>query len=105
MDITTSTAKADERVTQNLRRMVDDAEQLLKSTAEAGDEHLDAARERLRKEVSQLRVQLSDLEHRAASRLRETAHATDQVVHQHPYSAMGIAALAGVLLGFVLGRR
>lgn len=101
----TAAAAADERVAQNLRRLAEEAEHLLKSTAEAGDEHLVVAREQLRQQVARLRVQLADFEHRAASRLREGAQATDRAVHEHPYSAMGIAALAGVLLGFVLGRR
>ena len=88
METTSSTSRADDRVAQDLRRVVDDAEHLLKSTAHAGDEHLHAARDRLREEVAALRVQLADFEHKAATRLRDTAQ-----------------ALAGALLGLVLGRR
>lgn len=36
---------------------------------------------------------------------REAATHTDEAVHQHPYRAMGIAAAAALLAGFLVARR
>jgi ElaB/YqjD/DUF883 family membrane-anchored ribosome-binding protein len=100
-----STAVQDERVSEHLRALVDEAEALLKATARAGDQKFDATRERLRDEVRQLRMRLAELEGKAAERVKAAAHQTDEAVHAHPYVAMGAAAVAGLLLGFVLSRR
>jgi ElaB/YqjD/DUF883 family membrane-anchored ribosome-binding protein len=95
----------DERVAQHLRRLTDEAEALLKATARAGDEKFDATRERLRDEVQHLRARLGEMEAAAAARVRDAARQTDAAVHAHPYSAMGVAAAAGLLLGFLMARR
>jgi len=105
---TSSTAPVntpDDRVAQHLRRLTDEAEALLKATARAGDEKFDATRERLREEVHHLRARLGDMEAIAAARVRNAARHTDEAVHAHPYSAMGVAAAAGLLLGFLMARR
>jgi ElaB/YqjD/DUF883 family membrane-anchored ribosome-binding protein len=111
MDTTTTTtsnpttATTDDRVSQHLRALTDEAEALLKATARAGDEKYDATRERLRGELAHLRSRMSELEASAAARVKHAAHRTDEVVHAHPYAAIGAAAVSGLLLGFLLSRR
>lgn len=108
MDTTTTTTNptaTDDRVSQHLRTLADEAEALLKASARVGDEKYDAARERLRAEVSHLRTRLSELEAAASGQIKRVAHRTDEVVHAHPYTAIGTAAVAGLLLGLLLGRR
>ena len=95
----------EDRVSQRLRTLADDAEALLKATARAGDEKIEHSRERLRDELHQLRSRLGELEADASARIRNASRQTDEAVREHPYSAMGVAAVAGVLLGFLLGRR
>ena len=95
----------DDRVGQRLRTLAEDAEALLKATARAGDEKVEATRERLRDELHHLRARIGELEADAAERIRRAGRQTDEAVHAHPYTAMGVAAVAGVLLGFLLGRR
>jgi len=108
MDTTTTTAAAEaakERVAAGLRRMVNEADQLLKSAADAGDQQLDQARQQLEHQLRSLRLQLDELEDRAIHRARQAARQADEKVHAHPYGAMGIAAAAGLLLGVLLSRR
>lgn len=100
-----SSTNADDRVAQRLRTLADDAEALLKATARAGDEKFDATRDRLRDELQHLRARLGELEADATERIRRAGRQTDEAVHAHPYTAMGAAAIAGVMLGFLLGRR
>jgi ElaB/YqjD/DUF883 family membrane-anchored ribosome-binding protein len=106
MDSTTTPAKpAEDRVSQHLRTLADEAEALLKSTARAGDEKFDAARERLHGELLHLRTRLADLEATAGANVKRAAHRADETVHAHPYAAMGTAAAVGLLLGVLLSRR
>jgi len=95
----------DDRMSQHLRNMADEAEALLKSTARVGEQKFDAGREQLRDELRHLRARMLDLEASAAASLKSAARRTDAAVHEHPYGAMGIAAAAGLLLGFLIARR
>jgi ElaB/YqjD/DUF883 family membrane-anchored ribosome-binding protein len=106
MDTPTTTATVnDDRMAHHLRTLADEAEALLKATAKAGDERVTETRERLRGEVAHLRERLSDLEAQAGTQLKTAAHRTDEVVHAHPYTAMGAAAAIGLLAGLLIGRR
>jgi len=105
MDTTITPTVTDDRVSHHLRTLADEAEALLKASARAGDEKFDAARERLRAEVGHLRTRLTELEAAASGQIKHAAHRTDEVVHAHPFAAMGTAAVAGLLLGLLLGRR
>jgi ElaB/YqjD/DUF883 family membrane-anchored ribosome-binding protein len=94
-----------DRVAASLRHMVDEADQLLKAAADAGDEKFDQARIRLEHQLRSLRMQLDELEDKAVYRARQAARRADETVHSHPYGAMGVAAAAGLLIGVLLGRR
>jgi ElaB/YqjD/DUF883 family membrane-anchored ribosome-binding protein len=102
---TSEPSAKNEYVSASLRALIDEAQQVLKTTARAGDERLETVRHRLQDEVHLLRTQLDDLEEQTATRLRQAAKSTDHAVHQHPYAAISLAAVAGVLLGVVVGRR
>jgi ElaB/YqjD/DUF883 family membrane-anchored ribosome-binding protein len=102
---TNPAAATDDRMAQHLRTLADEAEALLKDTARAGDEKMAATRQRLRGEVAHLRERLADLESQAGLQLKSAAHRTDEVVHAHPYTAIGAAAAIGLLAGLLIGRR
>lgn len=90
---------------QSLRRMIDEADELLKSAAETGDEAYEAVRDQFAHQVKQMRDQLDDLEQAAVYRARRAVRATDLAVREHPYGAMGIAAAVGLLIGFLAASR
>ncbi len=102
---TTTTPPTDDRMAHHLRTLADEAEALLKDTARAGDEKMAATRERLRGEVVHLRARLAELEAQAGLRVKNAAHRTDEAVHAHPYTAIGVAAAIGLLAGLLIGRR
>jgi len=101
----THSADTRDRVAASLRHMVDEADQLLKAAADAGDEKFDQARLRLEHQLRSLRLQLDELEDKAVYRARQAARRADETVHSHPYGAMGVAAAAALLIGVLLGRR
>lgn len=93
------------RLAQDLRQVVADADRLLETAAESGNDKLDELRERLVAHVADLRDELAELEGNALARARAAARATDAAVHTHPYGAMGLAAAVGLLVGLLLARR
>ena len=107
MDSTTAgTARRPfDRLAEDLRHVVDDADQLLKQAAGSGDAQFEALRDRFESQLRRMRLQLEDLEHDAVHKAREAARAADEIVHTHPYAAIGVAAAVGLLLGVVLARR
>ena len=90
---------------QSLRKMIDEADGLLKSAAHTGDEACDTLREQFTDQVRQMRDQLDELEETAVYRARRAARAADRGVHEHPYGAMGVAAAVGLLVGVLIARR
>jgi ElaB/YqjD/DUF883 family membrane-anchored ribosome-binding protein len=65
----------------------------------------DALRSRLEEQVRHLRRQLDELQENTLHHARHAARTADRTVQEHPYSAIGVAAAAGLLLGFLLARR
>jgi ElaB/YqjD/DUF883 family membrane-anchored ribosome-binding protein len=105
MDTTNPRVNGPERLANNLRHIVDEADQFLNTAAQGGDQKFDAVRDKFVDQVRQMREQLDELEDRTIHKMRHAARATDQTVHSHPYGAMGIAAAAGLLIGFLAARR
>ena len=103
MNASVDTMTAD--LKQDLRNMVNDTEQLLKAAARSGDDGLTDLRLRLESQLRHLRSQLGDLEAEAVERARAAARNADRTVRSHPYEAIGLAAAAGLLIGFLVARR
>jgi len=94
-----------QQASHNLRHMVDEIDTFLRSAADTGDQKFDAARERLSLQVRQMRQQLDELNEAATARVKRAAQQADQTVHAHPYTAMGMAAAVGLLVGYLAARR
>jgi ElaB/YqjD/DUF883 family membrane-anchored ribosome-binding protein len=103
MSMTVDGLKAD--LKHDVRNIVNDTEQLLKAAARNGNDGLDELRARLETQLRHLRSQLGELEAGAVHQARTAARSADERVRAHPYGAIGIAAAAGLLIGFLVARR
>ncbi|HSW23813.1 MAG TPA: DUF883 family protein [Burkholderiaceae bacterium] len=92
-------------VKDNLRHLVADTEQLLKTAAKNGDAQLDQLHDRLNGQLRRLRAQLGDLEEGTVARARAAARQADRTVRNHPYGTIGVAVAAGLLIGLLATRR
>lgn len=88
-----------------LRHMVDEIDAYLRSAADNGDQRFNAVRDRLSAQVREMRTQLDQLNQATLERVKRAAQQADQTVHTHPYTAMGVAAATGLLIGFLASRR
>lgn len=94
-----------DKLMQDLKVVVADAEELLRATASQAGERATLARERIEQSLERARIKLAEAESTVADRTREMATATDAYVHEHPWSAVGIAAGLGLVIGLLMSRR
>ncbi len=93
-----------EKLMQDLRLVVADAEELLRATAGQAGEKVAAARERIQENMVAAKERLVAAEQAVAARARQAAKATDDYVHENPWKAVGIAAGAGLVVGMLISR-
>ncbi|HYC35363.1 MAG TPA: DUF883 family protein [Usitatibacter sp.] len=88
MDVST------DKLVQDLRTVVADAEELLKATAENTGESVMRARARAEESLRSARVTLQN----AGVRIEDE-------VRKHPWQSLGVAACAGLILGVLIARK
>jgi ElaB/YqjD/DUF883 family membrane-anchored ribosome-binding protein len=103
-DVMTAAASK-EKLLADLRVLVGDTEDLLRATASQAGEKVAAARERIQASLASAKVKLADAERVVADRTRQAARVTDEYVHENPWTAVGVAAAIGLVLGLLIGRR
>jgi ElaB/YqjD/DUF883 family membrane-anchored ribosome-binding protein len=94
-----------EKLAADLKVVVADAEELLRATASQAGEKVGVARERIQASLASARVKLAETERAVLDRAKLAATATDEYVHEHPWHAVGVAAVIGLLLGALINRR
>jgi len=94
-----------EKLISDMKVVLSDAEVLLKSAAAATGEKAHELRERAAASLKQAAEKMSDLQVVAREKGTAAAHAADDYVHTNPWTAVGIAAAAGFVLGLLVGRR
>lgn len=105
MNATTETDAAKEKLIRDFRSVISDTEELLKATASQTGEKVAAVRARIEENLAATKKRIADLEEGLIERTKAAARATDELVHEHPWQAVGIAAAVGFLLGMLTGRR
>jgi ElaB/YqjD/DUF883 family membrane-anchored ribosome-binding protein len=93
-----------EKLMQDFRVVVSDAEELLRATAGVAGEKVSAARERIQGNLGAAKVRLANAEEALVAKTKEAARATDEYVHDNPWKAVGIGAAVGVIVGMLIGR-
>jgi ElaB/YqjD/DUF883 family membrane-anchored ribosome-binding protein len=88
-----------------LKNLIADIEDLLAKASHIDDADVANLRDTLRQKLASARAGLSAGGQRIADTARSAASATDGYVHRSPWQAIGIAAAAGAVMGFVLARR
>ncbi len=101
----TETAVSKEKLMQDLKIVIGDAEELLRATASQAGEKASAAREKIEDSLHRAKVKLAEAEALMIDKTKQAARATDEYVHEHPWKAVGVAAGIGLIVGLLIGRR
>jgi ElaB/YqjD/DUF883 family membrane-anchored ribosome-binding protein len=99
------THAARDRLLEDFKTIVTDAEELLKATAGQSGEKIDSVRARAEDNLRRARVKLGEMEGDVVDRTRAAAKATDQLVHENPWQSIALAAAVGFVFGMMSGRR
>lgn len=90
-----------EKVKEDLRALVRDAEELLQATAGDMSDKAKEARSRLSAALDKAKATCHRLEEKTVA----AAKATDKVIREHPYESIGIAFGVGLLIGVLVARK
>lgn len=101
----TSIAVPKDKLIEDLRLVMSDAEDLLHATADQAGESAIAARARIQQSLQIVKERLVDAESAVIDRTKEAARTTDQYVHDNPWKAIGISACVGAIIGMLIARR
>ena len=96
---------ARDQIVTDMKAVIADAEELLKATASAAGEKAGSIRARAEETLRAAKNRLASLDDEMIDRAKHAARATDDYVHEHPWGAVGIAAVAGLLVGVLISRR
>lgn len=96
-------AAADPAV-EELNRIVDQAEALLRSLGEETSEAADAVRARVNETLTQAKARLAATASEAEAAAVSIADKADSFVHRHPWQAVAIAALLGGVVTFLFAK-
>ena len=94
-----------ERLLDDLKMVIRDAENLLRGTRQHAGEGFQSARARLESTMGNARSGLTSLEESVATTARDALELADEYVQSRPWQAVGIGALAGLVAGVWLARR
>lgn len=94
-----------EQLINDFNVVVADAEALLKATAHQGGEKLIEVRAKVEESLNLMKARMAEMQTALIARTKAAAKATDAYVHENPWKAVGIAAGAGLVIGFLINRR
>ena len=94
-----------EKLIEDFKVVVSDAEELLKLTANQAGDKLNVVRGRVEESLTNAKAQLSEVEGMMLERTREAVEATDEYIKANPWRSVGIAAGVGMIVGMVIARR
>ena len=101
----TDTAVSKDKLVQDLKIVIADAEELLRATASQAGEKAAQAREKIQDSLHKAKIKLAEAEEVVIDKTKQAAHATDEYVHEHPWRAVGVAAGIGLIIGMLISRR
>ena len=78
---------------------------LLVPPANAADEPAAASPGKIEERLKKAKKKVADVQYVVVEKSRHTARAADDYVHERPWTAIGVAAAVGVLIGCLIARR
>jgi ElaB/YqjD/DUF883 family membrane-anchored ribosome-binding protein len=93
------------KVMDDLRVLINDAEALLKSGSENLGDGANHWRTETQNRLQNLQLRLSDLQQNTAQKLRQAGQKTQTYVTENPWKAISIASAVALLTGYLINRR
>ena len=104
-EITQTPAQLQQKTVNDIKAVIADAEDMLSATADQVGEKVASLRARIQVRLHDAKVRLVEAEAVLVAKTKAAARATDEFVHESPWTAIGVAAGVGILIGLIIGRR
>ena len=95
-------ATSKDKLVRDLRNLVADAEELLKATASQAGEKISETRKKIEQSLVEGKKALADAEKTLLAKSKECAEMADDYVRENPWTAVGVAAGVGLVLGLLI---
>lgn len=90
---------------EDLKSVGADTDDLLKDMVNSTAEEFAAARRKIEGKLVEARSRIDDARLAVTEKAKGTADATHVYVRENPWTALGVVAAAGLIIGFLLSRR
>jgi len=94
-----------EKLMSDIKTVLADAEDLLKQAASSTGDRAAELREKAMSRLKQAKDKAADVQVVVVEKGKKAARATDDYVHEHPWTSIGVAAGVGVLIGLLINRK
>ena len=94
-----------ENLVGEFRALVDSMEDVFSAAAGDSGEKLTELKGQAEASLNKAKATLGDMERSAVAKARKIASDSDGYVHENPWTAIGIGAGIGFLLGVLIGRK
>jgi ElaB/YqjD/DUF883 family membrane-anchored ribosome-binding protein len=100
-----NTERAYDDLVDEFSNLVEAMEDVFAAAAEDGGEKLSELKAQAEARLKKARAQLGMVEKSALAKARKIATDSDDYVHENPWTAIGVGAGVGLLLGLLIGRK
>jgi ElaB/YqjD/DUF883 family membrane-anchored ribosome-binding protein len=90
---------------EDFGKVVADTEALLRGLASMGGDKAVAMRESVEASLAAAKARLNEIQGTVSDRATGVAREADAYVHENPWTAIGLAGAAGVIVGLLIGSR
>lgn len=104
-ELTAQEVASKEKLINDFKVVVADAEELLRVTASQAGEKAGELRAKLERHLADAKARLADAEAALVDQAKRIGRAADDYVHENPWRSVGIAAGLGFIVGLLIGRR
>jgi len=94
-----------EKILSDIKVVASDAEAILRETSGVAGDNVAALRARIDERLQDLKAHLADARETIVERGKSCACTCDSCVRENPWQSVGIAAIVGLVVGIIIGRR
>jgi ElaB/YqjD/DUF883 family membrane-anchored ribosome-binding protein len=94
-----------EKLVRDLKIVIEDAEALLRETADAAGEKVSNARVKTKESIAAAKVHLVNIQETTTQKTKEAAQKGENYIKENPWKSAGIAAGVGALVGLLINRK
>ncbi len=92
-----------DKLISDLKAVIKDAEDLLKSTGNQMDSSYQSTRARFESNLQSAKSGLYNMQGKMAASTKEATDTADRYVKENPWQSVGVGAVAGLVVGLILG--